>query len=386
MSDKQAHYLVTLKSVQPYFFGGENMHETGNKRDFFVKSTRFPQQTALLGMLRHYLLLHHGLIDAGNKLTDRKKASEIIGPKSFCKGEKREFGVIKKLSPVGLLHQGSLYYSAPMDYSLRWEPVDVSTRMWRSRKSDEKESPLKQILYDPTYDSKEGMPDLLVDVREELIYDEKKPVFKALTRPGIVKSREGRVADQEYYRQQYYQLREDCSFGFYLTTDSSTDLDGLSDLMLMGGEQSPFRIEFVRKQKKPQEGKMIHYPSANTLPEGWVRLVLLSDTYVDQKDDLVRQAEFAMNNMVSFRSIASVTYTSDQNERHTEYFHNVVPKERKASHGGKSHAVMSRQYFLYARGSVFYYRNKDTANNQLKRIHDQEEFYTIGYNHAVILN
>jgi hypothetical protein len=63
MSDFKTMYL-SLKPTGAFFFGGENTFESRGKVNYLVRSNPFPQQTGILGLLRHLLLDINGMLDS----------------------------------------------------------------------------------------------------------------------------------------------------------------------------------------------------------------------------------------------------------------------------------------------------------------------------------
>ncbi|WP_431430010.1 type III-B CRISPR module-associated Cmr3 family protein [Bacteroides hominis] len=56
------HYLITLTPMDWFFFGGERTLDDGKSADYISYSNKFPQQSALLGMIRYQLLKQHNLL------------------------------------------------------------------------------------------------------------------------------------------------------------------------------------------------------------------------------------------------------------------------------------------------------------------------------------
>ena len=80
-------YLVTLKSLEPFLFGGENTFGTlGDKENgtYLVKSRMFPQQSALLGMLKKEIMTQSGVLTRKIRgewvdKKDKQRAKELVG-------------------------------------------------------------------------------------------------------------------------------------------------------------------------------------------------------------------------------------------------------------------------------------------------------------------
>src|ERR1035437_5105326 len=110
-------FLIRLKPLTPYFFGGENTFGDNNQ-SYYVRSNYLPQQTTLLGFLRYELLLQNKLLGTDPEKKDWKS---LIGKKSFQKENGAyisEFGAIKKISPVFLSSEQESYIPQAMDWAM----------------------------------------------------------------------------------------------------------------------------------------------------------------------------------------------------------------------------------------------------------------------------
>ena len=110
--------LITLKPLMPFFFGYENTF--GKKgTNYYVKSALFPQQSAILGMLRREILLQAGLLT--RKLRDEwvdehksEVAKKLVGSGKFKSfNDEIDIGVIKSISPVFLKKKEKYYFLMP---------------------------------------------------------------------------------------------------------------------------------------------------------------------------------------------------------------------------------------------------------------------------------
>ncbi|WP_287621410.1 type III-B CRISPR module-associated Cmr3 family protein [Parabacteroides sp.] len=118
-------YLVTLKPVGNYFFGGEVTLGDGTTQNYNVSSNSLPQAASLLGLMRYEILRQNNLLsyDASNKEV-LGKVKKLIGEGGFSLSEKEEresFGILKGLSPVFL-------YKPSKDRYYTVERVDISQR------------------------------------------------------------------------------------------------------------------------------------------------------------------------------------------------------------------------------------------------------------------
>ncbi len=123
------HYLITLTPMDWFFFGGERTLDDGKSADYISHSNKFPQQSALLGMIRYQLLKQHNLLSqfpyTENKPTEKEIMKALIGEQSFRMTERKAkslgLGVIKQISPLMLIEckddtsSRSIYFPLPLD-------------------------------------------------------------------------------------------------------------------------------------------------------------------------------------------------------------------------------------------------------------------------------
>jgi hypothetical protein len=107
-------YIITLKPVTPYFWGMEQVSELGNKRNYYLESALFPQQTAVLGMLRYQALAQFGFLSIPDHF--RIDATKLIGDSSFDIANTKGYGAISKISPLQLHKGNSLYLLRSRDF------------------------------------------------------------------------------------------------------------------------------------------------------------------------------------------------------------------------------------------------------------------------------
>src|ERR1035437_2068708 len=95
-------FFVEIIPTGYYFFGNERTFTTTQKdkygadvSNYFAESNLYPQQTALLGMLRHSLLILYNRLEASD--VDK---SEIIGDENFNVLKDSPYGIINNLSPL----------------------------------------------------------------------------------------------------------------------------------------------------------------------------------------------------------------------------------------------------------------------------------------------
>lgn len=125
-------YLVRLKPIDTYFFGGKNTFGEGDNKTYLVESRAFPQQTTLLGMIRQEILILKDIYKENwsnyskyDRETGKKYKTLMennIGKNSFSiNGGQQNFGIIKGLSPVFLAKNNQFFFKLPLDFGLEFE-------------------------------------------------------------------------------------------------------------------------------------------------------------------------------------------------------------------------------------------------------------------------
>ena len=100
------NYLIKLTPHKHFFFSPNSGSELGNKSNYYKESLFFPQQTTILGFLRHQLLIQNKLITPFEKAISVKNhsiATELIGTESFNGKLHQTFGCINSISPVTII-------------------------------------------------------------------------------------------------------------------------------------------------------------------------------------------------------------------------------------------------------------------------------------------
>lgn len=106
-------YLIKMTPLEPYTFGGKKgLYYPGVVKEaestYYVQSEEIPQQTTVFGALRYLVLSHTPFFHSDFNYTDeeREKIADAIGKSSFSFDsiEKQDFGSIKGISPLFLIH------------------------------------------------------------------------------------------------------------------------------------------------------------------------------------------------------------------------------------------------------------------------------------------
>jgi len=283
-------YLVTLKPLKPFFFGGDiTFGELGENSNYLVHSRLFPQQTAILGMIRKEILIQSGLLTTkrqGEWVDDKVSASKLVGDTKFLFNQKQEFGVLKSISPIFLIQEQNRFI----------KKVNIDSCEYQN------DGLLKG------YNPKEDIHDNYISIDDETQTKKKSDIFRPIEQIGIKKN-----SDQEgYFKKTSYLLKDNFEFAFYI----ELDFELKNSFITLGAEQSMFKMSI---KKSTQE---LNYYDKN----GY--LTLLSDTYIDIpiKDN----CDFAITSEITFSFLEN---EFKENKR-------VFKKHKK-------------QYFLYEKGSIF---------------------------------
>ena len=296
-------YQVMLEPEGPYFFGQELIAELGNRQDYFRRSARFPQQSTLLGMLRHQLLLQNGLaipqVAEGN-------ANGLIGVRGFFPSEATwGYGKIKQLGPVHLAKEASgAYFLRNRDYVtdqlhpiVMGEPMEV-VGLGGPGKA------LQLTMNGKPWNAKDAFAEVLEDLggNHKVIA---KDVFSVVNRVGVhkVASRKGLISDdydEGYIRSEYESLKPGWAFAFHVEMEDETSLSECKGrAVMMGKEQSVFHST-ISKTARPA---WVNAPQSSS---GLCKLLLLSDAFISD-DDLYQKAGMVLGQTVRYRSLARRT-------------------------------------------------------------------------------
>lgn len=395
-----SRYLVTLKPVEAFFFGGERtfeFYDENNKKELqnnIIKSSMFPQQTSVLGMLRKEILNIKKLIKEDWDYKDKDKIEKYIGPESFnIDKEEQDFGIIKEISPVFLaeIHNGKYNFimkipkdhnkanahkvQLPINYrkKLVFNKVKLTKEVCRyvPLKFNEKDKCkcnfAKEKVYIPSnYISKKGISNDFVNIKNgEIIKNE--DIFKIDNYIGIKLDDKKITKKDSLFRLVKYKLNcdynKDIRFAFTVELDESgfeenEKIDGHKNVVSLGGEGSYFYINFKKIDYDIVE--KIKFLKYNCKNEFYKKIVLLSDTYVS-KEIYMKYCDYSIAESIDFRNIGRNSYKKIEGS----YY--------------KSFKRTNYKYSFLERGSVLFLRH-DNYEEFLRSI-DNKNLKKIGYNY-----
>jgi CRISPR-associated protein Cmr3 len=360
---------IELTPITPYFFGKEPFHQLGNKSDYFQTSLDFPQQTTLLGFLRHKVLRDNG-IDL-NKLNPKNiknlDLNTLIGKQSFEVNNNQIncFSKIHSISPCYVVDDSiqKLFFENCENIDGQLLALDKFKRAFTTGN----EPYINKKFFDNTIGSIK---------KDNCIHDSAKV--------GIYKGGVKTVStSKSYFIMEYKHLGikesidkkkifsrfKKWSFGFQALVEQDLIINKKNDIMPMGKEQSLFKVttkiinENIATDKPLYDYKLITDDSLNS---DVIKCVLLSDTKVSQ------------DKLTKIKSLCLLQVTNKQRLRYIkrksqDYFLGEKPiKETKA-------------FNLIAKGSVFFI-DKSNKDSVASILNEAQDFKQIGYNYFYFKN
>ena len=286
-------YLVTLSPLEPFLFGGDNTFgKLGDEINgtYLVKSRQFPQQSAILGMLKKEIMTQNNLLTRQLKgewvePKNKQKAENLVGIEKFDIFSKsiQNFGKIKNISPMFFIKNDEIFI----------KKVDIDS-------FDFEDGVLKG------YKSKIDIYDNFINIstNEKLTSDD---IFKPIEKTANKKGGE----ENSLFKKTSYLLNDNFKFAFYL----DCDCDLKNSIITLGADRSSFKMEVK------EDNSTLNYEDKKAY------LTLISDAYITLS--LKDNCDFAITSEISYQNL--------QNQKHA-FKHNEFKKSDKV--------------YLYEKGSV----------------------------------
>ena len=350
-------YQITLTPVDKFFFGGDMTFQVGTDTEFneqfssyIIRSSMFPQQTSLLGMLRFLILRNDSNSFKNGQIANKTEAKKLIGERSFTVNEdhhENAFGLIKGISHVRIRRtlngEASDLEFAPLMGELAFQGASYGTYN------------LADIcipaLSKQEYDAKKGLSAKLTDGTDLIDLEN---VFVEDRRIGIDRNiKTGKVEESALFKQISYRFNNEKArycFVFEATVDDALNFESYSgQLVSIGGDNSQFVIGI----SKAADSKCGITSMNNAI-------CLLSPTFLTRAE--AQTAKFAITRLIPFRFLKSEM------------------DKVKSYHILSGNLTRSDRYELYAPGSVFYFENNEQKEAFEGFIKAKKEFRQIGYN------
>ncbi|NPA44450.1 MAG: hypothetical protein GXO49_02845 [Chlorobi bacterium] len=281
-----ATYKFTLTPIDKFYFGKEK-HPV--RPSYFLESNPFPQQTGLLGLTRHYLLLAKNVID------DKNEWDKLIGKKGFD-GTPKTYGKIKKIYPVYISDNHNNYYYPVKQLDNLFFVNNTKVKVSYNNRSIKnlqilatEEASVKQtnqlnlkqsFFKDAFLKNDENYNNLIPFYNELEKYTtpnffgiklkklNSKGIFIKHIQPGITKNYEGEKKEDAYFKTQYLKLHKGFSFSFFAEVDEVLDEKNIL-FMTFGGEASVYKVRVKKADNEVQntpfgkktEGNIFHFLS-----------------------------------------------------------------------------------------------------------------------------
>lgn len=370
------NYQIKLTPVENFFFGGEKhtRNAAGDREThYFVESNAYPQQTALLGLIRYYLLLKNNTIFKDNRIISGSNVDDFIGACSFDYNATSTltYGKISELSPLYMCKGNENYFFAPLDYTTALKNGFIMEKVIK------KKNKITRLMEDKLteYTAKEKgqyITQRLVSNVGNYISTE--DVIKDSPQVGNEKTANQAEKENAFYKQNMKRLEKDWSFAIDVELNTESGVVEETIYLPFGGEKCFFKMEIK------QQGRF-----SPTLPQdyGWDKLkgtkpgydirktatlysiVCISDCFLADTT-LLNTCDFAVNEFVSFRNIQSKTATTN--------------KYSGLSSKDKTQLDLSNRFNLLQRGSVLYFLDKGKYEAVKAAIEGQTEASKIGFN------
>lgn len=365
-------YLVTLKPINSFFFGGETSFASGENESYIVHSRYFPQQTAMLGMLRMLVLDAHGKLEQPNNGALAENGAEgLIGKKSFNASSpdaEQAFGHIGRLSQVCLRNsKDEFIHKAPLDWDFAYTPATKLARMV-SITADNTQNYLPLLdKYEPKKnDLKEGF------LSNNGKFYQTSDIFIPYSKIGITKKSDRQEDEQGFYKQISlgFNKKKYPALVFAFTAELNTGTFSkiqsriaTNPIITMGGEKSAFHFQIEEYPGGiPFPGNHAYFMKGASSK---TKIVLLCDAYMD--NSVFNHCEYTVCRCVEFRHLkTSLSETRD-------YY--------KRGEGSDSNAIQrSDKYNLLERGSVMFIAGDENLNTITEKLKAIKAFSQIGYN------
>lgn len=370
-----AHYIVTIKPIEHFFFGVEKMGNLGNRKPYYLQTTEFPQQTSILGMLRYILLLKENKL--GKDITHDQDVVDLIGVQSFSAVSPKAitYGKIKSISPIFIIDDNkTTYFARPFDWDYKFVRKDAGSKVSYGKGM----STLSFIPFLDGYNAKEEIDQYLISSKGEgipLWYDKKtkKGVLHKMAKAGNQKNPERFLVNptnekekvdaknEAYYKQEFLYMERQFAYGCVTEIDIA-DMEEFRTVLPFGGERSSFSISF---HELKEVGSIDDY-YLNLQPQNdYLKIELLSDAYVEQS--ILDLSVFVICDTIGFRNLKTNTSTKNYS---------------RISHDIKDNSAdLSAQLQMLKRGSVLFFDSIEQLLEAEKMLtEDKETFTTIGYN------
>jgi len=361
MSNK---YLMRFTPTDKYFFGSENQSPNTDKNksqneviaNYFLKSFVIPQQSTMLGVVRHFFLkfVAGSQVYDNEQIVNKEAAAEIIGEKSFCLHEKIfDFKSIHSISAIYLMKGKEIYLPLPFD-------------KWDSQFQAIRQIPNTKQYYLPNYSAKNTYE---MHFTNGVNPTKESYIFDTVIQSGNKKDKDGFDEDEDaFYKIEYRNLKKGWSFAIEVETDKDLSSFNQPQYMSIGGENKLFRVEIEHDFSfSPQN--ILNDAAHPSL----YKVVLISDAYLGNKNPY-QESLITFTRTKPFRHLKSHVL-------HTKRYYNRT----KSSNDSRDVLEQSKLHELLERGSVFLFDLLDKATKFQTEILGNDYLLKAGFNQSVLI-
>jgi|GEM_PF-1696110 len=339
--------LITLRPVDYYFFGGENTFDTDSKlgvRNYLVRSRKLPQQTSVLGLLRHILRINK--LDFGPESFNADLGCQKTLDKNEGEAIRHQlFGILHSLSPIFLQYKQGTNRRFLLPASKLWledgEELEVNfgTDKKKGFRGDSWNDQVDLEYFDKNSQSKLPYTEkkklghfwIMLDngkkMPEEFNRKLDTGIFSSNLHIGIDKMsriKNSQAGDEEgFYKQEFVRLAPDFGFAVIATVEAGFDTNIFNCTMPFGGEQRTFIVKGeewtpeLQAKWTPDQAYDNHSDC----------IVLISDAFVEKPNELFKLCRFVMADSIPFRNIQ--IKEPEKGQQPTYDFENLHRSKRK---------------------------------------------------------
>lgn len=357
-------YRFLLTPLDKVFFGVEKSPFT--REEYYLQSRYFPQQTTLLGFLRHWLLLQSGQISQSRSTWDT-----LIGSESFNATTGQTFGAIQGISPLSIYQKtpGQDFYFARNSKTLKLSPApgkvqvsfgygEVPTEGFALFSNEKEFYQEKGYKYFNEYLTDfNGSKQKVEGERYNAV---KEGIFIKDVKPGITKNYNGEVKTEGYFKVEYYRMKTGFAYSFLATFDANTIQPNWLQptFMRFGGDSSMVRVDV-----KPETEWQNFQGTGNIF-------VALCDAAVN--NDIYDECKAWVTDTIPFRNMRTTTQDDNFSRRPSRQW---FLRNATQLNANESRVLLKRGSILIA---------SDAAALQTKLANPI--FEKIGYNHFIRLS
>ena len=313
---------IEFEPLEPYFFGNERaLRYKGadyqvKAAGYFAKSENTPLQSTLFGALRYL-----GIVEKHADFTLTEEDKTNIGPRSFSLNKKNEdvqtFGKIKRISNLYLVdNTGDIYIKSPGDqpsFGENEEKIYQGFKLFY-KNAVETQNGLK---YFPEVDMKYGIFDGYVRVRDGKCVSVE-DIFIKTVRAGI----DAKEKKDAFYKKEYCFMKK---YAFMFYAEVEDDFPEITDKYVkLGQGKTAFAVTVKEVAQFPEEELNI----STIFPVEAEKVVLLSDTYVNDLNSLYSCCYFSYTDVREYRAMETNYDAKKQRQRYKKQ--NVLLKLMKA--------------------------------------------------------